>query len=112
MFCQQTNITFLEFNQTEPIKNGVRIYAQSKSEDSSSLQGLRTKVISCIARPRTNDTFVENEKDDNVWHLIDNGCILDKTVKIMPRGPQNQFRFSFKTFSFVEAPDSEVRFDF
>ena len=67
-------------------------------------KGLRTRLVSCVTKP--SEAF----KDDAAytWTLIENGCIIDDTVQMMPHGAKDQMRFSFESFAFVMAPKNEV----
>lgn len=94
----------LEFNGTESVTNGERIYVQSSIEMTEQYKGLRTRLVSCVAKP---DEGIAADMTHS-WSLIDNGCILDNTVEMMPRGAKDQMRFSFQSFAFVMAPERKV----
>ena len=91
-----------EFNGTESVTNGERIDVQSSIEMTEQYKGLRTRLVSCVARPDEGADMTHS------WSLIDNGCILDNTVEMMPSGARDQMRFSFQSFAFVMAPERNV----
>ena len=66
-------------------------------------KGQRVRLVSCVTRTREVMAATAHS-----WSLIDNGCILDNTVEMLPHGANDQMRFSFRSFAFVMAPENEV----
>ena len=88
------------------IETGIPIFVQSEVETI----GVSAQLVSCItsADELSNMTAVNN---GTVWPLIEDGCLTDWTVTVLPRGPNGQVRFTFESFRFQGSEDGEpVRF--
>ncbi|CAG5109425.1 Oidioi.mRNA.OKI2018_I69.chr2.g3965.t3.cds [Oikopleura dioica] len=57
------------------------------------------QVTDCVASSGELIDLV-SVSDKPVLKMIEGGCLTDRTVKILPRGPRNQVRFQFKSFRF------------
>ena len=42
-----------------------------------------------------------------IWPLIEDGCLTDWTVSMLPRGPNKEVRFTFESFRFQDSKDGE-----
>lgn len=84
------------------IETGIPIYVQSQVET----MGVSVQLISCItsADDLSDMTAVNN---GTVWPLIEDGCLSDWTVSILPRGPDGEVRFTFESFRFQGSQDGE-----
>lgn len=67
----------------------------------------QVQLISCVTSPGLLDDLVSTQNQP-VWPLLENGCLLDYTVQILPRGPQDQVRFQFQSFRFQNRGDDDV----
>ena len=57
-------------------------------------------IESCVASPGPLEELRPVNGGDPFWMLIDDGCINDHTVEILPRGENDEVRFTFEGFAF------------
>lgn len=86
------------------VETGIPVYVQSVVESPGSPM---VQLLSCItsADELSNMTTVNGGV---VWPLIDDGCLVDWTVNVLPRGPNEEVRFEFETFQFKDSVDGNA----
>ena len=67
-------------------------------------------IDSCVASPGTLEGLVPVNSNDPFWPLINEGCLNDHTVEILPRGENGEIRFSFEGFTFHSYEEQAVSF--
>ena len=65
-------------------------------------------IDSCVASPGTLEGLVPVNSNDPFWPLINEGCLNDHTVEILPRGENGEIRFSFEGFTFHSYEEQAV----
>lgn len=86
---------------------GVDVFVQSNSTLVTS--GQKLQVTDCVSSPG-EIVDLSSPSGAPIWPMIEAGCVLDETVLILPRGPQEQVRFLFESFRFQgEISGAEVK---
>lgn len=65
------------------------------------------QLVTCVTSPGPLQELSSTDGSP-IWPLISNGCLTDWTVKILPRGDDGQVRFSYESFTFLNAENSPV----
>ena len=76
---------------------GVDVFVQSNATLVSS--GQKLQVTDCVASPG-EIVDLASPTGQPIWPMIEAGCLLDETVQILARGPNNEVRFLFESFRF------------
>ena len=98
------------FDGLTPVKNGIPIYVQGTMDVPEEYSSDSIIIDSCVASPGTLEGLVPVNSNDPFWPLINEGCLNDHTVEILPRGENGEIRFSFEGFTFHSYEDKAVSF--
>ena len=96
--------TSLVTNETY-VETGIPLYVQSEVDMGSIENDLQ--LISCISSADELEEMAAVNGGDT-WPLITEGCLVDTTVSMMPRGPDGEVRFNFESFKFQNSEDGHV----
>ena len=91
-----------------PVKNGIPIFVQGTMDVPEEYSSDSIIIDSCVASPGTLEGLVPVNSNDPFWPLINEGCLNDHTVEILPRGENGEIRFSFEGFTFHSYEDKAV----
>ena len=100
------------FNGLTPVKNGIPIYVQGTMDVPEEYSSDSIIIDSCVASPGTLEGLVPVNSNDPFWPLINEGCLNDHTIEILPRGENGEIRFSFEGFTFHSYEDKAVSLRF
>ena len=98
------------FDGLTTVKNGIPIYVQGTMDVPEEYSSDSILIDSCVASPGTLEGLVPVNSNDPFWPLINEGCLNDHTVEILPRGENGEIRFSFEGFTFHSYEDKAVSF--
>lgn len=83
----------------DAVGNGHRLYAQSELMDQTEAVA-DLQLVTCISAPSPIENMQPTDPGVPSWNFIDNGCVMDDTLKIISRDDKGRMRFSFESFNF------------
>jgi hypothetical protein len=96
------------FDGLTPVKNGIPIFVQGTMDVPEEYSSDSIIIDSCVASPGALEGLVPVNSNDPFWPLINEGCLNDHTVEILPRGVNGEIRFSFEGFTFHSYEDKAI----